>query len=179
MQCTLGWEIHQSFPASVSMASDVGSGDSSSWNMNSVWYSLRNWLERASSRNSEYTRFMSLTSTSVPWKKIKACWSIVEISDARGTGFCRKSKHWSRRHEIHRDANDFVHAKRLNRKKPHLARYEQPVHDYNWVKLKKALVSGELQKNAWPRWALNLSPRYGRLILNNAINQGCMLLSSD
>ena len=51
------------------MASDDGSA-TSSWNMNSVWYSLRNWAERASSRNREYTRLMSSTFTSVPYEEI-------------------------------------------------------------------------------------------------------------
>lgn len=60
------WTNHQTFSASVSMASDARSPASSSWNMNSVWYSLRNWAERASSKNSEYTRLMSSTLTSVP-----------------------------------------------------------------------------------------------------------------
>ena len=27
------------------------------------------------------------------------------------------------------------------------------------------LVSGQLQKNTWPRWAVHLSPRYGHVIL--------------
>ena len=59
------------------------------------------------------------------------------------------------------------------------------------------LVSGQLQKNTWPRWAVNLSPRYGHVILVSrylvltgvswlyhgcpipekyAVNQGCMSL---
>lgn len=65
-QCTLGYEIHQAVSVSVSMASAVGSAATSSWNKNSVWYSLRNWAERASSRNKEYTRLMSSLLTSVP-----------------------------------------------------------------------------------------------------------------
>ena len=30
---------------------------------------------------------------------------------------------------------------------------------------KQHLVSGQLQKNTWPRWAVNLSPWYGHVIL--------------
>lgn len=37
-----------------------------SWNINSCWYSLRNCVDRDSSRKSEYTRLMSSTLTSVP-----------------------------------------------------------------------------------------------------------------
>ena len=36
--------------------------------MNSLWYSLRNSVDLASSMNSEYTRLISSMLTSVPWK---------------------------------------------------------------------------------------------------------------
>lgn len=42
------------------------SPDSSSWNMNSCWYSFKNCVDLPSSKNKEYTRLMSSTSTSVP-----------------------------------------------------------------------------------------------------------------
>ena len=62
---------------------------------------------------------------------------------------------------------------------------------------KQHLVSGQLQKNTWPQWAVNLSPRYDHVILVNGylvltgvswswhgcpipkkytVNQGCMSL---
>ena len=37
--------------------------------MNSCWYSFKNWVDRDSSRNREYTRFISSTSTSVAWNQ--------------------------------------------------------------------------------------------------------------
>lgn len=40
----------------------------SSLNINSCWYSFKNWVDLDSSKKSEYTRLMSSTSTSVPWK---------------------------------------------------------------------------------------------------------------
>ena len=64
---------------------------------------------------------------------------------------------------------------------------------------KQHLVSGQLQKNTWPQWAVNLSPRYDHVILVNGylvltgvswswhgcpipkkytVNQGCMSLST-
>ena len=64
---------------------------------------------------------------------------------------------------------------------------------------KPTLVSGQLQKNMWPRWAVNLSLGYGHVILvigypvltgvnwlkhgcpiskENSVNQGCMSLST-
>ena len=36
-------------------------------NMNCCWYSWRNWVDRCSSRNSEYTLLISSTLTSVPF----------------------------------------------------------------------------------------------------------------
>ena len=162
------------------MASDVASVDSSSWNMNSVWYSLRNWLERASSRNREYTRLMSLTSTSVPWKKIKERWS-----EVRGRGFVRGSKQ--------ADYAKYKRRKRLRTcwktcQKESSSSTVRTTRPWLQVNLTWALVSGKLQKNAWPRWTLNLSPRYGHLILasgyldltgDNWREQGCPISKNN
>ena len=73
-----------------------------------------------------------------------------------------------------------------------LTRHEPAIQSKN-----QHLVSGQLQKNTWPRWAVNLSPRYGHVILVSgylvltgvswsylgcpipkkyAVNQGCMSL---
>ena len=58
--------------------------------MNSLWYSLRNSVDLASSMNSEYTRLISSMLTSVPWKT-----KIPSKSNIRYTLGFNSTKIWS------------------------------------------------------------------------------------
>ena len=51
----------RSFHVSISLCGSL--------NINSFWYSFRNWVERDSSKNKEYTRFTSSTVTSTPYRE--------------------------------------------------------------------------------------------------------------
>jgi hypothetical protein len=76
--------------------------------MNSCWHSLRNCVDRLSSRNREYTRLMSSTPTSVPYKYDKHLTLIrarhihvTPLSPLVAIFFCRnilssQSAHWSK-----------------------------------------------------------------------------------